>query len=206
MAGYKCTTVCSAVQSPETDALFKKLQTTINQFAQAMIFAPIKVDGIIGMGTTTHAKLVLNNLAQMDQGPFGAQARSINEQIIMPAGLASDAQLVVDVLMLATKQPAFNATPAKPSPPAQPQPTALQLATTPANKPPSTTSPAVAAQVKDIQARNPGLKPKFWDRLPRWAPYAGGAAVALSVLAAVIASSKKRAGTSSSVPAVAGRR
>lgn len=197
--GFRCTTsgLCYACGSAAADGLFKKLQAAINQFAAALIFTPIKVDGIIGPGTTTHAKLVLSQISL-------PQAAAINAQLMSPEHLAANAQVVVDALTLAAKQ--MNQPAAQPIPPAVPTPSATTIATTPAKKPPSSTSPQIQEQIKLIQANNPKLAASLLDSMPPWAAYVGGAALAVGALAAVVYATKRRgsATAQSAQAAVAG--
>ncbi len=202
--GFKCTTagVCYSCSSPQTDALFKKLQAGINQFAASMIFTPIKVDGILGPGTTTHAKLVLSALAGMNNGVVSGSASAINAGIIDPSQLAANAQVVVDLFTLAGKT--MNLAPAQPTPPPKASPSVTDLATTGASKPPSSSSPAVQAQVKAIQAGNPKLAASLLDVMPPWLAYASGALLAGGAIAAVVFAGKKRKAAAAPAPAVAG--
>ncbi len=203
--GFKCTSgdICYSCNSAATDALFKRLQAAINQFAGSMIFTPIKVDGVIGPGTTTHTKLVLSNLSNADSGVVGSSARALNDGIFSPPQLAASAQVVTDLLVLAGKQ--MGAPAPTPIPPAQPSPSVATLATTEAKKPPSTTSPQVQAQIKAIQASSPKLSASLLDRMPPWLAYVGGGLLAAGAIAAVAIGMKKRRGGSASPPAVAGR-
>ena len=60
--GYKCTsTSCYSYQSPQTDQVFKALQTALNRFSvvPAIAFKPIAVDGVIGKATTSTLLAVL---------------------------------------------------------------------------------------------------------------------------------------------------
>jgi len=194
-ANYKCTSVgCYSYQSPETNVLLQKLQTVINQFAQVIVFDPIKVDGIIGKGTTEKALVVLGYLDETDKGVIGQAARALEAQINTPEQLTMAAQAVTDTLVYATKQSALAAqtTPAAPLPAPTPAPTTAQLATTTANVPTKTTSPATKSRINAVRINNPALKASLLDRMPPWAAYASGAALALGALVTVLTVSKRR--------------
>jgi hypothetical protein len=111
--GYKCTSagLCYSYQSADTDALFKRLQSLVNQFAAAAAIEPIKVDGIIGKGTTETVLYVLQVLGETDKGVVGSSALSIADAINGPEQLAASAQVVVDLLTLATKSQAVAVSP-----------------------------------------------------------------------------------------------
>jgi hypothetical protein len=215
MGGYKCASVgCYSYQSIETDTLFNKLQATINQFAQGLAFTPIDVDGIIGRGTTEVTLLVLDFLAEADPGPIGASAKSLSSGINSTEQLAANAQAVVDTLTLATRQSkvASQTTPIAALPPAVAEPSAATKATTMANAPLKTSSPAVQQRLDAISKAKPALAASLLDRVPPWSMYAGGAALLIGTLAAVgiAVSKKKKSGGSASAlapaaAAVAGR-
>lgn len=204
---YKCTSIgCYSYQSPETNTLFQRLQTVINQFATAAAFDPIKVDGIIGKGTTEKALIVLGYIGELDGGVMGASARALENGINGPEQLAGNAQTVVDTLTLATKTPPpaiasqITAPGALPAPTPQPSPT--QIATTTANAPTKTTSPTTAGLINNIKARNPALATSLLDRVPPVVAYVGGALFAIGAIATVVVTKKRRGSTA---PAVAGR-
>ena len=206
MAGYKCTTRgCYSYQSPETNALFLKLQTQINQFAQMLAFTPLKtpVDGIIGKGTTEAALLVLMALSEV--GPVSAQAAALESGINSQEQLAANAQAVSDVLALALKQPtiAKSATPATPPPAPRPTPSTTQLATTSANAPVKSTSPATQQALSQIQSANPALKTGLIDRMPPWAAYASGGLLVFGTLALVGFVLKRGGRAAAAAPAAA---
>jgi hypothetical protein len=201
---YKCASIgCYSYQSPETNALFQRLQATTNQFAKALAFEPLKVDGIIGKGTTEIVLLVLGYLGESDAGPVGASAKALEAGLNTPEQLAVNAQAVTDTLTLATKQSAIasQTTVAVALPAPSPGPTAVQKATTSANAPASSTNPAVQQRINTIKISRPALSTSLVDRVPPWAAYASGAALALGALAAVGISIYKR--RRSSAPATA---
>lgn len=207
---YKCTSIgCYSYQSPETNSLYQRLQTVINQFAAAAVFDPIRIDGIIGKGTTEKALIVLGYLGELDQGVMGASARALEGQINTPEQLANAAQTVVDILTLATRQPpaaiAAQVTQPAPLPPPTPQPSVTQIATSTANAPTKSSSPATKNMINTIKLKNPGLSTSLLDSMPPIVAYIGGAALAVGALAAVVIASKKRKATASTAPAVAGR-
>jgi hypothetical protein len=209
MADYKCASIgCYSYQSPEKNQQLQRLQTAINQFAQAAAFQPLKVDGIIGKGTTEAALIVLGYLAELDKGVVGSAAAGLEAQINTPEQLTVGAQAVLDLLTLALKQPpaqiASQITQPAPLPAPTPSPSTVQLATTTANKPPTTSSPTTAARLNQLQITRPALSTSLVDRIPPWAAYVSGAALALGALAAVIGLSKKRKAAGAS-PVVAGR-
>jgi hypothetical protein len=206
-SGYKCTTAgCYSYQSPETDALFKRLQTLINQFAAAAAIAPIKVDGVLGKGTTEAVLYVLQVLGESDKGVVGSSALSIADAINGPEQLAQYAQTVVDTLTLATKTTTVAVSPPAPIPVAVPTPGAAVVATSVSNLPIAVTDPVAAAKIQAIVARKPGLKRSLLERIPPWAPYAGGGLLAIAAVAVAVAAAKKRKGGLRPLsPAVAGR-
>jgi len=194
---YKCTSVgCYSYQSPETNTLFQKLQATLNQFAPALAFSPIKVDGIIGKGTTEVALLTLLYLGELDNGVVGSAARALEAGINTPEQLALNAQSVLDTLTLAIKQPpaqiAQQLAPPSPLPPPTPQPSTTQLATTTANKPPSSSNPNVQNSLDSLKKRKPALATSLLDHVPPAAAYIGGAALAIGAIAAVVIAKRRR--------------
>jgi hypothetical protein len=207
---YKCTSVgCYSYQSPDTNTLFQRLQTLINQFAPVAVFDSIKVDGILGKGTTEKALIVLGYLGELDAGPVGAGATALEAGINGPDQLAANAQAVVDTLTLATKVSSTSAIGAQIAPPAPlpaptPQPSAGQIATTTANAPAKTTSPATQSRINAIKLSKPALATSLLDSVPPWVAYIGGGLLAAGALAAVAIGMKKQRAKSSS-PAVAGR-
>ena len=205
MAGYKCTSIgCYSYQSPETNALLQKLQTLTNQFAQVLGFAPLKVDGIIGKGSTEAALLVLTYLSEADQGVLGASAKSIEGNISTPEQLVLNAQPAADIMALASKQKniasQMTAPAALPAP--TPAPSTTQLATTSANAPIKSTSPTVQAKLQEIKATKPALSTSLLDRIPPWASYVSGAALVLGAIS-IVAYNRKRSARSSSASAPA---
>ena len=168
-ATYKCASVgCYSYQSPETNTLFQKLQATVNQFAKALSFTPLKVDGIIGRGTTEATLLVLLFLGETDKGPVGASATALEAGINTTEQLVVNVQAVVDTLVLSTKQSAIAAqtTPPQSLPAPTAEPTIAQKATTSANAPVASTSAAVNQRLDLIQQRKPSLKPSLINRMP----------------------------------------
>jgi hypothetical protein len=209
MADYKCASIgCYSYQSPEKNQQLQQLQTALNQFAQAAAISPLRVDGIIGKGTTEAALIVLGYLAELDKGVVGSSAAALESQINTPEQLTVGARAVLDLLTLALKQPpaqiASQITQPAPLPAPTPAPSAVQLATTTANKPLSTSNPATATRLDQIKTSRPALTTSLIDRVPPWAAYVSGAALALGALAAVIGLSKKRKAAGAS-PVVAGR-
>lgn len=203
---YKCTTIgCYSYRSPETNTLFQRLQTVINQFAAAVAFDPLKVDGIVGKGTTEKTLIVLGYLGELDQGVMGASARALEGQINTPEQLVNAAQAVIDVLTLATRQPpaaiAAQLTQPAPLPAPTAQPSAAQLVTTTANAPTKTTSTATQNLISSIKLKRPALATSLVDRVPPWAAYVSGAALAIGAIAAVAVSMKRR---KQAAPAVTG--
>lgn len=208
-SSYKCTSVgCYSYQSPETNTLFQRLQTVINQFANAAVFDPIKVDGIIGKGTTEKALIVLVYLGELDGGVVGSSARALEAGINGPEQLAANAQAVTDTLTLATRQPpaaiAQQVTQPAPLPPPTPAPSATQLATTTANAPAKTSSQTTQIKLNAIRVGKPDLAVSLLDRVPPIVAYIGGAALAAGAIAAVVISKRRRSGATA--PAVAGYR
>lgn len=207
---YKCTSVgCYSYKSPETNTLFQRMQTVINQFANAAVFEPIKVDGIIGKGTTEKALIVLGYLAELDGGVVGGSARALESGINTPEQLANNAQAVTDTLTLASRQPpaaiASQITQPAALPPPTPQPSPTQIATTTANAPTKTTSQSTQIKLNAIRIGKPDLAASLLDRVPPIVAYIGGAALAAGAIAAVVISKRRRAG-GNAAPAVAGWR
>ena len=194
---YKCTSVgCYSYQSADTNILLQRLQTLINQFANALVFTPIKVDGIIGKGTTEKALIVLGYLSELDKGVVGASAKALEAQIGTPEQLTVGAQAVVDTLNLATRQPPSalvgQISPAAPLPSPTPAPSTTQLVTTTANMPTSSSSAATQNILNTARLKNSALSTSLIDRVPPWAAYASGAALAVGVLVAVVVGSKRK--------------
>jgi len=209
---YKCASVgCYSCESPETNTLLQKLQTAINQFAKGLSFVPVKIDGIIGKGTTQAAIIVLDFLSGVDKGVVGAEATKLSDQIGTPEQLTLAAQRVVDVIALATKQSAIasQTTPVAALPPAQAEPSTVQLVTTSANAPLQPLSPTTQQHIDAVKAKKPGLSTSLLDRVPPWAAYASGAALAVGILTAVVIGSKRKKKALGPAPAakaaVAGR-
>jgi hypothetical protein len=199
MADYKCASVgCYSYQSPEKNQQLLKLQTAINQFSTAAAFEPVKVDGIIGKGTTQAALIVLGYLGEIDpQGLIGASARGLEDQINTPEQLTLGAQAVIDILTLAARQPpaaiASQVLPAAPIPAtAQAQPSVAQLVSTTANKAPTATSQAAQLRLNAVALKKSNLSASLFERLPPWASYVGGGLLAAGALAIVITTARKR--------------
>lgn len=201
MAGnYKCTSVgCYSYQSPETNTLFQRLQTLINQFAPSAGIDPVGVDGIIGKGTTQAALVVLESLIDSAQAnpanntsaAILTSATALDAAINGPEDLAALAQDVVNTLTLAASSQLLATVPAMPLPAPTPAPSPTQIATTSANKPPSATSQASQIKLATIGKKS-GLSTSLLDVLPPWASYVGGAALALGAIFAVVRLKKSR--------------
>jgi hypothetical protein len=200
MAGtYKCgTTGCYSYQSPETNVLFQRLQVLINQFSAIGGFQPIRVDGIIGKGTTEAALLVLIALYEADAGAIGQKARTIEAAITGPESLAQLAQPVVDTLSAAlTQAPAVASQllPAGPMPAPTAKPPTTVVATSTANAPITTTSQAAQLKLTALKTARPALATSLLDRIPPWAAYASGAALVLGGIAVAIVGKRRKGAT-----------
>lgn len=213
-APYKCTSLgCYSCNSPETNTLFQKLQTVTNQFAAGAGNPLLKVDGIIGNGTTQAVLNVLIWIGETDQGVVGASARAIEDQINGPEQLTVNAQAVVDTLTLASRSSAVasQATPPAPLPAPSTSPSILQLATTTANSALKATTPAAQQRYGQIML-NPKKSAMTADlsslvkRLPPWVAYAtGGLLIAGAIAAAMSAAKKRKTAAPASTAAVSGR-
>ncbi len=211
MADYKCTTVgCYSYQSQDKNQQLMKLQSAINQLASAAVIPPIKVDGIIGKGTTQSALVILDYLGSIDEnGVIGGSARSLENQISTPEQLTLGAQAVLDLFTLAIRQPpaaiAGQITAPQPLPAVQATPSITQLATTGANKPTTSTSALTQQKLANLKLRKVNLSTSLLDVIPPWATYVGGAALAIGALAIVVTTVKKRrsASTASTMPSSA---
>jgi hypothetical protein len=208
MAGYKCTSIgCYSYQSPETNTIFQTLQARINQLLTAIdpSTPPIKIDGIIGKGTTSAALVILDYIAQTDTGTAGPGARSAYDSIGTPEQLAANAQFVNDVFALYTRSK--GSTPATSTEPPTPQPSPMQLATTSANAPVKVSSPEAKALINNVKVRKSGLSTSLLDIIPPWLAYTSGGVLAVGTLVAIVVGAKrKKSGSSASAPAaVAGR-
>lgn len=206
---YKCGSVgCYSYKSPETNTLFQRLQSTVNQFANALAFSPLKVDGIIGKGTTEATLVVLLYIAELDSGVLGGSARALEAGINTPEQLANGAQAVLDTLTLATKTPppplVGQIGPTTPLPSPTPAPSATQIATTTANSPTKASSAVTADLIKQVKLKNPALATSLLDVVPPWVAYVGGAALAVGAIAAAVVASKRRKASAGAAPAVAG--
>lgn len=200
---YKCTSIgCYSYQSPETNALFQTLQTRINQLAGPAGIAPVKVDGIIGKGTTEAALLVLDYIATTaTDTTVISVAGGLEASISTVENLATGAQSVVDVITLALKQTAIaQQAPAAPLPVPTPAPSPTQIATTTANKPTTATTAVAQNKINAVQMSRPALATNILDRMPPWLAYASGGLLAAGALVAVVAAKRRK-----SAPAVAGR-
>lgn len=169
------------------NTLLQKLQMTLNRFAVALAFPPLKVDGIVGKGTTEIALLVLAYIAENDKGVVGSSAGGLEAGINGPEQLTANAQVVIDTLTLATRSSAVasQVTAPAPLPPPAPEPTSTQIATTTANAPATSTNPAVQQKLATTKAAKPKLATSLLDKLPPWAAYASGAALILGTIGAV---------------------
>lgn len=203
MAGYTCKAVgCYGVSSPETHVLFMTLQSEVNRFVAGLKLLPIKVDGIIGKGTTQTTLEVLSALGASGWWS-GTKARDLEAAINSPSDLASRAGAVIEVLRLAASNSplAAMAQPVPPLPPTQPGPTATQIATTSANKPAQSSDPGVQQSLDAKRKQKPGLQASLIDYVPPWAAYAGGGALLLGAIGMLVM--QRRKGGAASSPAAA---
>lgn len=208
MASYKCTSVgCYSVNSPDTNTLFQQLQTLVNQFAVSAGIDPIGVDGIIGKGTTQATLVVLEalidaaNANPMNTSSAAVQtgASALDAAINGPSDLAQLAQDVVNTLQLAAGAQILATLPPAPLPPPSPAPSAIQVATTSANKPPAPKTQAAQLKLGNIYGQRSGLSTSLLDAVPPWASYVGGAALVAGAIALAVKSKKAKGKASAPV-------
>lgn len=205
MAGYKCTSVgCYSYQDPPTNTLFQTLQARINQLLPVIDPSTtlIKVNGILGKGTTIAALVILDYIGQTNAGAAAAAApgaRDAYERINSPEDLANNAQFVSDIMTLYIR--ALGSQPVAVAPTNAAQPSAVQIATTTANAPIKASGPQGQALINNVKARKSGLSTSLLDIIPPGVAYALGGLFAVGTLAAVfIGVSKKRKGGAAPAP------
>lgn len=205
MAGYKCTSVgCYSYQSPETNTLFMRLQTLINQLLPTVdpSTAQIKVDGILGKGTTQAALVILGVIGETNAGAAAAAApgaRDAYAAINGPGDLANQAQYVVDIMSLYIR--AQGAQPAAPPATTAAAPTTVALATTTANAPIKVSTPQAQNVINNVKATKSGLSTSLLDVIPPWLAYASGGLLAVGTIVAIaVGTKRKRSGAKAAAP------